>query len=170
MLKRMIFKTWHVCDWLAKWLIMLGFMDLSAFGVLPSSGFNGLGKGNCHKRRETFKFLDLMRLILHRFDDMFHSDTPYTRHAQINREWNIFIMLPFRCLIHAMCDNWTMPITWCNNFHQDSNFWYHLMAVSHGYNNGNAMAIWSMSPSKDYGTTEQSMDCLRFSTSQYVML
>ena len=23
-----IFKSWQVCDWLAKWIIMLGFMDL----------------------------------------------------------------------------------------------------------------------------------------------
>ena len=24
-----IFKSWHVCDWLAKWIIMLGFMEFS---------------------------------------------------------------------------------------------------------------------------------------------
>ena len=28
MLKKEFFKSWQVCDWLAKWLIMLGFMDL----------------------------------------------------------------------------------------------------------------------------------------------
>ena len=27
MLKK-FFKSWQVCDWLPKWLIMLGFMDL----------------------------------------------------------------------------------------------------------------------------------------------
>ena len=27
-LSNLIFKSWQVCDWLAKWLIMLGFMDL----------------------------------------------------------------------------------------------------------------------------------------------
>ena len=26
--KKEIFKSWQVCDWLAKWLIVLGFMDL----------------------------------------------------------------------------------------------------------------------------------------------
>ena len=26
--KKKFFKSWQVCDWLAKWLIMLGFMDL----------------------------------------------------------------------------------------------------------------------------------------------
>ena len=26
--KKKIFKSWQVCDWLAKWLIVLGFMDL----------------------------------------------------------------------------------------------------------------------------------------------
>ena len=26
--KRKIFKSWQVCDWLAKWLIMSGYMDL----------------------------------------------------------------------------------------------------------------------------------------------
>ena len=29
-------------------------------------GFNGLGKDNCKTRQETFKFWDLMRLILQR--------------------------------------------------------------------------------------------------------
>ena len=26
--RKKIFKSWQVCDWLAKWLIVLGFMDL----------------------------------------------------------------------------------------------------------------------------------------------
>ena len=26
--KKKVFKSWQVCDWLAKWLIVLGFMDL----------------------------------------------------------------------------------------------------------------------------------------------
>ena len=26
--KKEIFKSWQVCDWLAKWLIVLGFRDL----------------------------------------------------------------------------------------------------------------------------------------------
>ena len=32
-----IFKSWQVCDWLAKWIIMLGFMDLRWPRVLRRS-------------------------------------------------------------------------------------------------------------------------------------
>ena len=35
----------------------------SSFSTL-TPGFNGLGKDNCQTRRETFKFGDLVRLIL----------------------------------------------------------------------------------------------------------
>ena len=35
----------------------------SPVGTAPT-GFNGLGKGNCKMRRETFKFLDLVWLII----------------------------------------------------------------------------------------------------------
>ena len=31
--KKEIFKSWQVCDWLVKWLIVLGFMDLRWPGV-----------------------------------------------------------------------------------------------------------------------------------------
>ena len=33
----LIFKSWQVCDWLGKWLIMLGFMDLRQLRVAQHS-------------------------------------------------------------------------------------------------------------------------------------
>ena len=45
--KKKIFKIWQVCDWLVKWLILLGFMDLrwprvywnSKVGLVPNVKF-----------------------------------------------------------------------------------------------------------------------------------
>ena len=39
--KKKIFKSWQVYDWLAKWLIMLGYMDLTS--VLLNSCISGMG-------------------------------------------------------------------------------------------------------------------------------
>ena len=55
-----------------------GVVGASPVGAAPttsslSTGFNGLGNDNCKTRRETFEFLDLVRLMLEAWWYLFQS-------------------------------------------------------------------------------------------------
>ena len=67
-------------------------------------GFNGLGKDNCKTRRETFKFWDLRRLILERFDEivLWQAYPPKTS------------LLEYRDTVH-MCVKYPATQLYCDN-------------------------------------------------------
>ena len=59
-----IFKIWQVCDWLAKWIIMLGFMDLRWPRVFWRSSV-GLGPGPGRVIWGGDRYIEKIRIIFH---------------------------------------------------------------------------------------------------------
>ena len=93
-------------------------------------GFNGLGKDHCKRRQETFKFWDLVRLILEVLRYMvYRSDFTMATHliSPTNPHWlftQCVVQVPISQMILTQNSNWNgcnnHLVQWCITHHQAS--------------------------------------------------